>query len=115
MSRSVVILATLDTKSAEAVYLRERIEALGGAALLVDIGVVGEPGVEPDVGREEIAAAGGTPLAELLEAPTREDRSSPVMIAGAISRSCASGSPAGQAHAVLGIGGTQGTSTRAPR
>ena len=42
MTKTVAVLATLDTKGIEARYLAEQIETLGGAALLVDIGVVGE-------------------------------------------------------------------------
>ncbi|MDH3735177.1 MAG: Tm-1-like ATP-binding domain-containing protein [Gemmatimonadota bacterium] len=109
MSRTVVILATLDTKSEEVAYLRSEIESLGGEALVIDLGVVGEPGIDADVGRSDVAAAGGTPLAELLEAPTR-GAAAPVMVSGATTilldliRD-------GRAHAVLGLGGTQGTSS----
>jgi len=109
MTRTVLILATLDTKSEEAAYLRERIEALGGAALLLDLGVVGESPIPADIGREQVAAAGGTSLQALLETPTRES-AAPVMVAGATTllRELIE---AGTAHAVLGIGGTQGTSS----
>ena len=71
MSKTVVVLATLDTKGNEARYVADQIEAMGGAALLMDIGIVGDPAVEPGVSRAEVAAAGGTPLAEILEAACR--------------------------------------------
>ena len=109
MSRNVVVLATLDTKGEEAEYLRTRIEALGGTVTLIDIGVVGEPTVEPTVSRQEVAEAGGTALAELLADPTRE-AAAPVMIAGA-TRILHELIDTDGAHAVLGIGGTQGTSS----
>jgi uncharacterized protein (UPF0261 family) len=38
MNRTVAVLATLDTKGAEAEFLRQQIEALGGKALLDDLG-----------------------------------------------------------------------------
>ena len=41
MTKTIAVLATLDTKGQEADYLRERIQAHGCNALLVDIGVVG--------------------------------------------------------------------------
>src|SRR5690606_14965753 len=82
MHHVIAVLATLDTKGAEAQFLRERIEALGSKALLVDIGVVGKPGARPDVTREEVAKAGGTELSKLLVDPTRA-AASPVMVAGA--------------------------------
>ena len=57
-------------------------EALGGKALLIDIGVVGTPQVRADWTREQVAEAGGKPLAKLLASPTRQE-ASPVMVAGA--------------------------------
>lgn len=108
MKPAIAVLATLDTKGPEARFLREQIEAQGGSAFLVDMGVVGRPAAAPDITREEVAAAGGTPLAEILRQPTRQ-AASPVMIAGAtalllrrLERQ--------QLDAVLGLGGTQGTS-----
>ncbi|MCB9915854.1 MAG: Tm-1-like ATP-binding domain-containing protein [Planctomycetes bacterium] len=106
--KTIAVLATLDTKGEEAQYLREELEALGGRALLVDVGVVGAPGARADVTREEVAAAGGTPLAKLLEHPTRQT-ASPVMNAGA-TKLLLEKVAAGEVHGVLGLGGTQGTS-----
>ncbi len=109
MSRPrIAVLATLDTKAEEALWVRESIEALGGEAVLYDMGVVGAPGCAGDVTREQIAEAGGRPLAELLAAPTRAE-ASPVMIAGAtglLERAVAEG----RVDGVLAMGGTQGTS-----
>ncbi|HJO04988.1 MAG TPA: Tm-1-like ATP-binding domain-containing protein [Acidobacteriota bacterium] len=108
MTKTVAVLATLDTKGIEARYLAEQIETLGGAALLVDIGVVGEPAVEPDVSRAQVAAAGGTPLEEILEAPTRQ-AASPIMVAGA-TRLLLKRIADDRLDGVIGLGGTQGTS-----
>lgn len=105
---TIAVLATLDTKGEEARYLRERIEALGGRALLIDMGVVGEPKTSPDIARETVAEAGGRPLAELLAAPTRQD-ASPVFIAGA-TKLLAERVARDEVQAVLALGGTQGTS-----
>lgn len=108
MTKTVAVLATLDTKGAEAQYLREQIAALGSQALVIDMGVVGQPQVPADVSREAVAEAGGTPLATLLAEPSRE-ASQPVMIAGA-TRLLKEKVEAGEVHAVLGMGGFQGTS-----
>ena len=56
MSRTVVLLATLDTKGEEAEYLRGELEALGSDVVTVDLGVVGAPQAEADITREEVAA-----------------------------------------------------------
>lgn len=108
MKPVIAVLATLDTKGAEAQFVREELEAAGGAALLVDMGLIGAPGARPDVTREQVASAGGTPLSELLRDPTRQ-KASPVMIAGATALLQAR-LASGGLHGVLGLGGTQGTS-----
>jgi uncharacterized protein (UPF0261 family) len=107
MPKTVAILATLDTKGQEAQYLREQLACLGSRALVVDIGVLGRPAAKADVSREEVARAGGKELAELCRNPTRE-AATPVMIAGA-SRLLAERVRSGGVHAVLGLGGLQGT------
>jgi uncharacterized protein (UPF0261 family) len=113
--KTIVVLATLDTKGGEAQYLREQIEKRGDQALIVDTGVVGTPGTKADITREEVAEAGGTPLAELLRNPTRE-AAAPVMADGAtkiVTRLAGEG----KVHGIVAMGGTQGTtlSTRAMR
>ncbi len=67
---TVVLLGTLDTKGAEYAYLRDRLREQGVDTLLVDTGVFA-PGVEPDVSREDVAAAAGANVAELADAGDR--------------------------------------------
>jgi uncharacterized protein (UPF0261 family) len=52
---TVVLLGTLDTKGEEYAFLRDRLREHGVDVLLVDAGVH-EPSVQPDIGREELAA-----------------------------------------------------------
>ncbi len=108
MTKTIAVLATLDTKADEANYVREQIEALGAAALLIDIGVVGEPGTSVGVTRQQVASAGGSSLDQILENPTREE-ASPIMVRGATSL-LNSRIASGDVHGVIGLGGTQGTS-----
>ncbi len=110
--KTIAILATLDTKAAEANFMRQEIEALGGAAMLIDLGVIGEAPIKADVSREAVIAAGGSSLAELLENPTRA-KANPVIIAGA-TKIVLELQRSGQIDGVLTLGGTQGTSTCAP-
>lgn len=109
MKPIIAVLITLDTKAQEADYLRDQIAAHGGSALIVDLGVVGRPGTTADLTREQVAAAGGRPLAELLRSPTRQE-AGPVMVTGA-TRLLLERLESGSVHAVLGLGGTQGTSS----
>lgn len=106
-TKVIAVLATLDTKGDEAGFLREQLEALGSRALIVDMGVVGSASIDGDVTREEVAETGGTPLATLLEDPSRE-AAQPVMIAGA-TRLLRGKVDAGEVHGILGLGGFQGT------
>ena len=67
MKRTVALLVTLDTKDQEAGFLIEQIEAQGNEALLLDIGVIGTPGIEASISRAGVVAEGGGDLEELLK------------------------------------------------
>lgn len=110
--KTVAILATLDTKAAEADFMRSEIEALGGKALLIDLGLVGEPGIAADLDKEEVISAGGGSLAELLDHPSRE-KANPFIVAGA-TKLLQHLAEEGVVDAALALGGTQGTSTCGP-
>jgi uncharacterized protein (UPF0261 family) len=66
MTGTVAIVATMDTKGAEMAFLKERIEALGCATLVIDVGVFEPAGIRPDISRHEIAAAAGSSIPEIL-------------------------------------------------
>jgi uncharacterized protein (UPF0261 family) len=68
---SVVIVGTLDTKAEEIGFARDVLESQGVDVYLVDVGVVGEPGFEPDTPSAAVAEAGGSGLDELREAGDR--------------------------------------------
>lgn len=105
--RKIVVLATLDTKGIEAQYIRKQIEKMGESALIVDVGVIGQPATKADISREEVAEAGGTPLATLLKNPDREV-AAPVMAEGA-AKIVTELVEKGKAHGIVAMGGTQGT------
>jgi uncharacterized protein (UPF0261 family) len=105
--KTIVVLATLDTKGREAQYLREQIEKFGDNALVVDTGVTGTPGTHPDVSREEVAEAGGMLLSKILEHPSR-DIAAPVMAEGA-TKIVTRLAMEGKIHGIVAMGGTQGT------
>ncbi len=110
--KTVAILATLDTKADEADFMRQEITRLGGKALIIDISVVGDSLLKADISKEEVIEAGGSTLAELLDNPSRE-KASPVIVKGA-TKILVDLQVAGTVHAVVTLGGTQGTSTCAP-
>lgn len=105
--KTIIILATLDTKGIETQYVREQIEKLGEKALVVDVGVVGHPATKADITRQEVAEAGGIPLNTLLEKPDREV-AAPIMAEGA-TKIITKLVDEGKVHGILSMGGTQGT------
>ena len=110
--KTIAILATLDTKADEADFMRQQIIELGGQALLIDLSVIGTAPIPADITNEEIIQAGGSTLAELLDHPSRE-KANPFIVAGA-TKTILQLQSAEKIHAVVTLGGTQGTSTCAP-
>ena len=68
---AVALIGTLDTKGDEIAYVRDRLRALGVDALVIDSGILGEPGFPPDITHEQVAAAGGYTLGEVRAAGSR--------------------------------------------
>src|SRR3990172_5320500 len=72
MTKTVVIIGTLDTKGPEIAYLRDRLQALGLATTVVDSGILGEPiGITPDISRAQAATYAGTTIDALRNAGSR--------------------------------------------
>ncbi len=105
--KSILILATLDTKGTEAAFLKEQIELREHKVLVVDAGVMGVPAMKADVTREQVAGAGGTMLQELLKNPSRET-AAPVMAEGA-TRIITELAEKKKIQGIIAMGGTQGT------
>jgi uncharacterized protein (UPF0261 family) len=77
MAKTICIVGALDTKGEEFAFLKAEIEKRGCNTLVIDVGVLGEPLFQPDVPRERVAEAGGTPLAELVR---QQDRGSAMAV-----------------------------------
>ena len=67
----IALVGTLDTKGAEIAYVRDRLLALGTQPVVIDSGILGEPGCAADVGRAEVARAGGHELDDVRRAGSR--------------------------------------------
>ena len=108
MTRTVAILATVDTKGAEAAFLKEEIESLGGSAMIINLGVMDQPTIPVDIAVEEVVARGGGDFAALRKEPSRS-AFNPFLVGGAI-KILLEKIQSGEVNAVLSMGGTQGTS-----
>jgi len=113
--KTVVIVATLDTRGDEVEFLKELIENNGHSVITIDVGVMGSPYMTGDFTREEVAEAGGKSLRELVEAATAgADRrqATDVMIAGA-RKIVADLHSAGKLDGILSLGGSTAAATGA--
>lgn len=101
------VIATLDTKFAEAEFIAERIKAAGHVPVIVDPGSAGRPGIEAGISREAVAKAGGESLLSLQK---KQDKahSQDVMRQG-LKHLIVGEYAAGQLDGVIAVGGGQGT------
>lgn len=104
MASTVALFGTLDTKAEEYAFVRERLEAQGCTTVLVDAGVLGDPGPGPDVTREEVARAGGGDHAALVRGGDRAVAMATMSAgAAAVARRLRE---AGRLDGVMGLGGS---------
>ena len=105
---AVVVIGTLDTKGEEIGFARDVVESQGLDVHVVDVGVMGEPTIEPDTSAEAVAEAAGTTL-ERLRADA--DRGAAM---GAMGEGAAAVAERlhedGTLKGVLGLGGSGNTS-----
>ncbi len=107
MSKTIAVVATLDTKGQEAQFVKQRIEEAGLAAVLIDAGVIGESPFSAEVPREDVAEAGGTNLNELVE--ERDRGKSVAVMADGAAKVVRGLFDEGRIHGILSLGGSAGT------
>ena len=106
----VAVLATMDTKGAEAAFVAAVLRERGALPWLVDVGLR-EPAARADVANTAVARAGGMELADVLALPSRDrmveamGRGAAAVLAGSLR--------AGEVHGVLALGGNQGAAIAA--
>ncbi|WP_243230026.1 Tm-1-like ATP-binding domain-containing protein [Microbacterium sp. CIAB417] len=111
MTASAVLIGTLDTKGREYAYVRDILTASGVDVVLVDVGVLREPGTAPDIPATEVAAAAGIALAALRGGSEDADGRAAALDAmrrGAI-EIVRRLREAGRCDGVLGLGGSGGS------
>ena len=108
MTTRIAIIGALDTKAVEFAFLRDQIQSQGVETLVVNIGVIGEPGFAPDISAAEVARAAGSDL-EDLRAEHDRGRAMATMAQGAaeIARRLHA---EGRIDGVIGMGGSGGAS-----
>jgi len=82
MSKTIVVIGTLDTRGNEIKYLRDRITEGGHQARVMDVGVLGEASFKPAITRDEVARAAETTIGDII-ALGHEGRALSAMAQGA--------------------------------
>ena len=108
MPKTVVIIGALDTKGREFALVKQLIRQAGLDTLVVDFGVMGEPAFEPNVTRNEVAAAGKGDLAHLASGDNKDEAMQ--TMADGLAVVVRKLYDQGQLDGILGMGGTGGTS-----
>ncbi len=104
---SVYLIATLDTKGAEAAFLAQCLKQLGIAVTIVDTSCVGEAAFTGDVTADAVFRAAGTSLTDVR---ARNDRGAAVtQAAQGATQVLAAAFQRGDVQGVLGLGGSAGT------
>jgi uncharacterized protein (UPF0261 family) len=102
----IAVVGTLDTKGVEIDYVRERLLRLGAEPVVIDSGVLGEPGCRADVSREEVARAGGHDLESVRGAGSRG--AAVELMAEGVRATCLRLYAEGSIRGVLCLGGAEG-------
>ena len=108
---TVALLGTLDTKSAEYAWLRERLVDFGVDTLVIDVGSFSDGDVA-DITADEVIAAADGDAAALRE---RRDRGETLTVMGRGATVLVSRlAEAGRIHGLLTVAGSGGSSVAAP-
>lgn len=108
MTPTILIVATLDTKEEETIYLKNAIKSRGCKTIVVDTGILSSPQkLVADIPREEVARAGGMLLEDLLNLGNK-GKCIDIMING-VKKVARNLYKEGRFTGVIGIGGAQGT------
>ena len=104
---TALIVATMDTKGQETMYLADCLKTEGIAVTIMDAGIRGQCPVPVDIPREKVAQAGGKSLEE-VQTIGHEGQALEVMTNGAIQ--CARElHRQNQVQGIIGLGGSMGT------
>ena len=105
--KQILIISTLDTKGVETLYLKEKIEALGFSAILMDLSMRADVKLPAEITNTQVAAAGGSTIEEIGQSRERS-RITRIMTSGA-SKLARQYHDEGKIDSVIALGGSTGT------
>ncbi len=107
MKPCALIVATMDTKARETLFLKECLESQDVDVMILDAGIKGGSPVPVDITRDRVAASAGTSIAE-VQGIRGEGVALNTMIRGAVKLAQAL-IDEGKIEGVIGLGGSMGT------
>ena len=112
MVKTVAIVGTLDTKGEEIAFLKSLILTRSHKVIIADTGILGEPHLQADISRHEIASAGDEDI-DTLKKKGDEAFAQRIMASG-LKKIILSLVESKKIHGLLAIGGGQGSIIVAP-
>ena len=103
----ILVIGTADTKADELLYLKSRIEKVGGTALIMDVGVLEDPPFTPEYSKHDVAAAIGVSNADIIA--LGDEHRAMMKQAEAAAALAVELVAAGKADGMLAIGGSMAT------
>ncbi len=105
--KTILVVGTYDTKNDELDYMVQRIRAMGGGALSMDISVLGDPATPADYSKHDVAAAAASTIQAVIDSGD-ENTAMQIMADGAsaLARELFA---QGKFDGVVILGGTMGT------
>ena len=105
--KTILIVGTYDTKNDELDYMAERVTAMGGGVLTMDISVLGDPAKPTDLSKHQVAEEGGSTIQAAIDSGD-ENTAMQIMARGA-SALARRLYDEGKFDGIVILGGTMGT------
>jgi uncharacterized protein (UPF0261 family) len=106
MTKTIVVMGTMDTKGPELAYLAQQIAAAGCRAVLMDVGAKAASETAADITAAQVAAGIGEDIKTIRALPRGEAVEKMVAAASVCLQNRVQ---SGEAHGVIGVGGSGGT------
>ena len=105
--KTILIVGTYDTKNDELEYMAERVRAMGGGVLTMDISVLGDPENPTDISKHDVAEAADSSIQAAID--SGDENSAMQIMARGASALAAKLNAEGKFDGVVILGGTMGT------
>jgi len=105
-TKGIVVMGTMDTKGPELAYLAQQVRSAGGRPVLMDVGVHTTSGIPADISAARVAAEINADIEEIRSLPRGEAVEKMIAAASACLRRLIE---TAEAHGVIGVGGSGGT------